>query len=321
MAKKQSKGGALKTDPPKSNVSKEVANWQRKYNDAVKTFKKQKPGSKEQEKWANIVKRWGAKSQIPNWEKALGNYKAPTPEEKFANMNAEDQRRAMEIDAMEQYRRMMDQASTFDPNKPFAGYEMGFGEARDKAYGDVMSQFNRSMEPEFQKQNAEFQQRMVDQGLDPNSGAYQAQYKALADAQNNARLNAQSQASQQAYQVQQQAFGQGQAATMMPFEQWQASKEPFILPYQQAGDVNLANIQGSWQQKMQAAQNAAAIHQANIGAGSAMNIERLRQDREDERRRRELLNQFPSGNQPKQPSFRDGVQSGLPSGILAGSTS
>lgn len=321
MAKKQSKGGALKADPPKSNVSKEVANWQRKYNDAVKTFKKQKPGSKEQERWAREIQRWGAKSQIPNWEKALGNYKAPTAEEKFANMKAQDQRRAMEIDAMEQYRRMMDQASTFDPNKPFAGYEMGFGEARDKAYSDVMSQFNRSMEPEFQRQNAEFQQRMADQGLDPASGAYQAQYKALADAQNNARLNAQSQASQQAYQVQQQAFGQGQVATMMPFEQWQASKEPFILPYQQAGDVNLANIQGSWQQKMQAAQNAAAIQQANIGASSAMNIERLRQEQENERFRRQQMGNYPSGNQPKKPNFGDGVQSGLPGGIVAGSTS
>lgn len=317
MAKKQSKGGALKADPPKSNVSKEVANWQRKYNDAVKTFKKQKPGTKEQERWAREVQRWGAKSQIPNWEKALGNYKKPTPEEKFANMNAQDQRRALEIDAMEQYRRMMDQASTFDPNKPFAGYEMGFGEARDKAYSDVMSQFNRSMEPEFQRQNAEFQQRMADQGLDPASGAYQAQYKALADAQNNARLNAQSQASQQAYQVQQQAFGQGQVATMMPFEQWQASKEPFILPYQQAGDVNLANIQGSWQQKMQAAQNAAAIQQANIGAGSAMNIERLRQDREDQRRQRELLNQYPSGNQPNKPTAVDGFKETFPIGVAS----
>jgi hypothetical protein len=318
MAKKKNKGGALKADPPKSNVSKEVASWQRKYHDAVKTFKKQKPGSKEQEKWARIVQRWGAKSQIPNWEKALGNYKAPTPEEKFANMSAEDQRRALEIDAMEQYRRMMEQASTFDPNKPFAGYEMGFGEARDKAYTDVMNQFNRSMEPEFQRQNAEFQQRMADQGLDPNSGAYQAQYKAMADAQNNARLNAQSQASQQAYQVQQQAFGQGQIAAMTPFEQWQASKEPFILPYQQAGDVNLANIQGSWQQKMQAAQNAAAIQQANIGASSAMNIEKLRQDREDERRRQQGLDQFPPGS-PKKPGFKEGVTSTLPSGILAGS--
>lgn len=317
MAKKQNKGGALKADPPKSNVSKEVANWQRKYNDAVKTFKKQKSGTKEQERWAREVQRWGAKSQIPNWEKALGNYKKPTPEEKFANMKAQDQRRALEIDSMELFRRNMELAGQFDPNKPFAGYEMGFGEARDKAYGDVMSQFNRSMEPEFQRQNAEFQQRMADQGLDPNSGAYQAQYKALADAQNNARLNAQSQASQQAYQVQQQAFGQGQAATMMPFEQWQASKEPFILPYQQAGDVNLANIQGSWQQKMQAAQNAAAIAQANIGAGSAMNIERLRQDREDERRRRELLNQFPSGNQPKPPGFKEGFKETAPIGVAS----
>ena len=321
MAKKQNKGGALKADPPKSNVSKEVANWQRKYNDAVKTFKKQKPGTKEQERWAREVQRWGAKSQIPNWEKALGNYKAPTAEEKFANMNAKDQRRAMEIDSMELFRRNMELAGQFDPNKPFAGYEMGFGEARDKAYGDVMSQFNRSMEPEFQRQNAEFQQRMADQGLDPNSGAYQAQYKALADAQNNARLNAQSQASQQAYQVQQQAFGQGQVATMMPFEQWQASKEPFILPYQQAGDVNLANIQGSWQQKMQAAQNAAGIQQANIAAAASRANTNAQIQADNDRFIRGQLNQYPSGNQPKQPSFRDGVQSGLPSGILAGSTS
>jgi hypothetical protein len=317
MAKKK-KGGALKTEPPKSNDSADVKRWKSKYNNAVANFKKAKPGTKEYKMWANDIKRWGPKTGIADWNKVLANYKQPTAEEKFANMKAEDQRRALEIDAMEQYRRMMEQASTFDPNKPFAGYEMGFGEARDKAYSDVMAQFNRSMEPEFQRQNAEFQQRMADQGLDPNSGAYQAQYKAMADAQNNARLNAQSQASQQAYQVQQQAFGQGQIAAMTPFEQWQASKEPFILPYQQAGDVNLANIQGSWQQKMQAAQNAAAIQQANIGAGSAMNIEKLRQDREDERRRQQGLDQYPTGSQ-KKPGFKEGVTSTLPSGVLAGS--
>jgi hypothetical protein len=319
MAKKKNKGGALKADPPKSNVSKEVASWQRKYNDAVKTFKKQKPGSKEQEKWARIVQRWGAKSQIPNWEKALGNYKAPTPEEKFTNMSPEDQRREMEVDAMEQYRRMMEQASTFDPNKPFAGYEMGFGEARDKAYTDVMNQFNRSMEPEFQRQNAEFQQRMADQGLDPNSGAYQAQYKAMADAQNNARLNAQSQASQQAYQVQQQAFGQGQIAAMTPFEQWQASKEPFILPYQQAGDVNLANIQGSWQQKMQAAQNAAAIKQANIAASTSRANTAADIASREEMFRQQQIGQYPTGEKPKKPNAADGFKQTLPSGVLAGS--
>jgi hypothetical protein len=66
---------------------------------------------------------------------------------------------------------------------------------------------------------------------------------------------------------------------------------------------------------MQAAQNAAAIKQANIGAGSAMNIEKLRQDREDERRRQQGLDQYPTGNQ-KPPGFKEGVKETLPIGIV-----
>jgi hypothetical protein len=136
----------------------------------------------------------------------------------------------------------------------------------------------------------------------------------MADAQNNARLNAQSQASQQAYQVQQQAFGQGQIAAMTPFEQWQASKEPFILPYQQAGDVNLANIQGSWQQKMQAAQNAAAIKQANIAASTSRANTAADIASREEMFRQQQLGQYPTGNQ-KPPGFKEGVKETLPIGI------
>jgi hypothetical protein len=230
----------------------------------------------------------------------------------------EQRAQALEMQAGQFYNRMMKGTEGFDPNRPFAGYEMGFGEARDKAYGDVMAQFNRSMEPEFQRQNAEFQQRMADQGLDPNSGAYQAQFKALADAQNNARLNAQSQAAQQAYQVQEQAFGQGQAAAMTPFQQWQASNQPFLLPMQQRGDMSLAQMQERARMQQIQAQNAAGIQQANIAAGTSRANTLAQIEAENERYRRENVGSYPAS--PKRPSnsFASGVMSTLPGGITGG---
>lgn len=320
MAKKKG-SGALAKEPSKGPQNTDQARWAEKYNNALRNLKKQKPNTNAYDRAVRELQRWGPKSGIANWDKPIKNYKPPTAEDKFARMTPEQRRNALTLQAEQGALDIMQQGQQFDINRPFAGYEMGFGEARDKAYTDIMNQFNRSMEPEFQRQNAEFQQRMADQGLDPSSGAYQAQYKALADAQNSARLNAQSQASQQAYQVQQQAFQQGQEASLQPLEFYKATFPMIQMPWEQAGQVNLANISGQYGLKQQAAQNAAAIQQANIAAQTSRANTQAQIEAENERYRREQLNQYPQGNPPKKPTFGQGVQSGVPGGILAGSQS
>jgi hypothetical protein len=313
--------GALAKDP-KGTADPKQAKALEMYNKGIKMLKKYEPGHPRRKIAENLVNRFGPQTGNANWNKGLqtkptGKTVKPSAEAKFKAMTPEKQREELTGEAGALALGNINFAQGFDPNKPFAGYEMGFGQARDKAYNDVMSQFNRSMEPEFQRQNAEFQQRMADQGLDPASGAYQAQYKALADAQNNARLNAQSQASQAAYDVQQQAFNQGQTSYNMPFN-WQQVQQPlFMTPWEQAGNVNLANVQAEAERKRQELANAGAARTAGIGAGATMANTQAEIAARERQWQRENVANIPN-QQPGQGGFWQGVQAGMPGGVAAG---
>lgn len=314
--------GALGKDP-KVEKDPKIAKALESYNKGIKMLQKYPEGHPRRAIAERLINSAGPLTGIKNWQTALQtkanpNAKSPTLEQKFKGMSPEDQRKMLTGEAGSLAWQNINAAQGFDPNNPFAKFQMGFGQARDKAYNDVMSQFNRSMEPEFQRQNAEFQQRMADQGLDPASGAYQAQYKALADAQNNARLNAQSQASQNAYDVQQQAFNQGQTSYNMPF-QWQQIQQPFFMtPWEQAGNVNLANIQAEAARKQQELQNAGAVRTAGISAGASIANTNAQIAAENDRAARDRVANIPNNQQPNNNTFGGGVTSTLPAGVTSG---
>ena len=314
--------GALAKDP-KGTADPKQAKALEMYNKGIKMLEKYEVGHPRRKIAENLINRSGPQTGNANWNKGLNtkpgkNAVKQTPEQKFKALSPEEMRTTLTGEAGALALGNINLAQGFDPNKPFTGYEMGFGQARDKAYSDVMAQFNRSMEPEFQRQSAEFQQRMADQGLDPASGAYQAQYKALADAQNNARLNAQSQASQTAYDVQQQAFNQGQTSYNMPFN-WQQVQQPlFMTPWEQAGNVNLANIQAEAARKQQELQNAGAARTAGISAGASITNTNATIAAENDRAARDRIANI-QNNQPNNNTFGGGVRSGLPGGVILGS--
>lgn len=316
---------ALRKDPKVESDPKKARALEN-YNKGIRMLKKYSADHPRRAIAERLIKSAGPLTGIQNWEKGLqtppgANAVKLTQEQKFKKLSPEKQREALTSETGAFIEQNINRGQSFDPNRPFVGYEAGFGQARDKAYSDIMSQFERTMQPEFQRQNAEFQQRMADQGLDPSSGAYQAQYKALADAQNNARLNAQSQASQQSYEVQQQAFNQGQAAANMPW-QWQQISQPyFMTPWEQAGNVQLANIQGEQRLKEQQLAGESARQVAGIGAGASMRNTQAQIEAEQERwRRQDIANMGQNQNQG-QGGFWGGVQSGLPGGVTAGGMS
>lgn len=313
---------ALNKDPKVESDSK-IAKAKEIYNRGIRMLKKYPPGHPRRAIGERLINQAGPRTGIADWNKALKTparkgAKPPSAEKKFADMTPEKQRDVLTDETGFMARENINRAQAFDPNKPFQGYEMGFGQARDKAYSDVMNQFERSMQPEFERQQKEFQQRMYEQGIDPQSGAYQAQAKALNDAQNNARLNAQSQASQQAYEVQQQAFNQGQASANMPW-QWQQIAQPFVMtPWEQAGNVDLANIQGQFGLEQAQLQGKSAREIAALNAATSRANTQAQIEAENERWRRENMNQYPPSNQGNRPGFPEGAQSSLPNGVISG---
>lgn len=196
----------------------------------------------------------------PKWQSQANKW--------FSKMTPDQQNRSMATQAGQQYNQMMSQYQGYDVNKGFSGYEQAFTDQLNKARDVVMNQFESRMGPEFEKQDAAFAQQMAEQGIDPNSGAYQAQYRAMKQAQNDARQSAQTQAFQLGSQYQQQGFEQGKEAYTTPATIWQATSTPWemqqkIALEQQAQQNQLA------QARMQ---TGASIASARIGAEASRDV-------------------------------------------------
>lgn len=110
----------------------------------------------------------------------------------------------------------IDYARDFDPTTFQGKYEPGFQEGMQREYDRVYSQFERKNQDLFAQQNQQLQQSLVERGLDPNSPAYQALTKQLAEQQTSARQDAQNAAWQQALGAQQQFFNQATGTALLP---------------------------------------------------------------------------------------------------------
>jgi len=242
-----------------------------------------------------------SKRQVP----PQGTPSAPpgSPEEAFRNMNLEQQNRETYEDAGSFYNQMMANAMQYDPRNPAAGYQQGFTDQLNQSRQTVMDQFERTMGPQFQREQQEFNQRMMEQGIDPSSGAYQAQYKAMMDAQNAQRMNAQAEAFKMGGQYQQQGFEQAVAGQRLPFEQWQlGGGDPWKAQY-------------DWMQKSKQAEldRQAAIRQAGISAGAGVRSAQISADASKYAANLNAINQG-YGNQQQQPDWRNAAITGLVAG-------
>ena len=156
-----------------------------------------------------------------------------------------------------QYLGYMQQQGQFQPGS--------FGEQMNKAYGDVMQQFQQTTGPQFQREQAEFAQMAAERGLDPNSEAYRSLQGQLSRRQDLARQQAMNQASQAAQAVQAQGFEQAAQQYQMP-AQMLGQFAPF---YGQMGeDVRQQNLL-AFQGQQGALDRATQIKLANIQAQAA----------------------------------------------------
>lgn len=181
-----------------------------------------------------------------------------------------------------------------------------FSSQLESARQNVMGQFERTMGPEFQRQQMELRQRMAEQGIDPNSGAYQAQMKMLNDSQNAARQNAMSQAFTQGAEYQQQGFTQNVTGRLLPFQIAQAGSKPWEMTY-------AAMIEAQQKEK----DRQAALQQARIGGGSAVNAAKLQADAMRDAAATQAMGQY--GQQPRPNPLSTAAQ-GLATGVSLGVT-
>jgi hypothetical protein len=312
------------TKAPKVEGDPKKAKALERYNTAVAKLKRLDLDDPRRNRWNNIINQYGPQTGKQNWQGALqtppGKKVHPrlSVDEEWKLMTPEQRTGALQRESGQLGAEVIQQGQQFDWTKGFGQYQEGFGAARDKAYQDVMNQFNQTMEPEFKRQNAELQQRLYDQGIDPVSGAYQAQVKQLADAQNSARQNAMGQASERAYAVQQQAFGQGQQAFMTPAQIWAATNQPYLTGLQQTGQIDLQKLQGQQAMEQAKLQGEQAKSVASIGAGASMANTQAQIAAQQEQWRRENIAALPQQPQSQGGGFGGGFMSALPVAITSG---
>ncbi len=130
--------------------------------------------------------------------------------------------------AGEAYQGVVDRFQNFDPYQMQQKYEPGFQQEMDRARQNVMGQFERRNQRQFEQQRTSLQQQIAERGLDPASPAAQELMRQQNEREDMAKQEAMSAAEQAAYSVQQQGFGQAGQLAMMPYEQWQAIQQPYI---------------------------------------------------------------------------------------------
>lgn len=171
---------------------------------------------------------------------------------------------------MNMFLQQMQQQGAFQPGS--------FQDQMNKAYGDVMQQFEMTTGPQFQREQADFAQMAAERGLDPNSEAYRSLQGQLSQRQDLARQQAMNQASMAAQAVQAQGFGQAAQQYQMP-GQMLGQFAPF---YGQMGeDVRQQNLLG-FQGEQGALDRATQLQLANIQAraargGGGLSFEQQRQ--------------------------------------------
>jgi len=160
--------------------------------------------------------------------------------------------------AGEAYGDVLERFKTFDPYQMQQQYEPGFQQEMERARQNVMGQFERRNQRQFEQQRTSLQQQIAERGLDPASPAAQELMRQQNEREDMARQEAMSAAEQAAYSVQQQGFGQAGQLAMMPYEQWGAIQQPYIAGIGAQYQAREAQLQREFEAAMRRGDRASA---------------------------------------------------------------
>ena len=265
QAKNRKNRGAMATDPKTPKTSKR-GNWQyngqwvNKEGYKVDGYGKRLPGQNKPFVPAN-KNPFAPKASTPTTQGPA----APTAQE-----NIEGGMQGLVQEGI-------NYARDFDPNTYQQQYEPQFEQGMQRAYDTIYNQFERKNQEQFARQNEQLQQSLVERGLDPNSPAYQALTKQLAEQQGSARQDAQNAAWQAAQGYQQQGYTQATGSALLPGQ----IASPYLELYGQGQQLEFTGSEADKQRQWQARQNqlemqnrlAIARRQGGGGGGGANSAE------------------------------------------------
>jgi len=219
---------------------------------------------------------------------------------------------------VEQFMQQIQQQGAFQPGS--------YQDMMNQAYQNVMNQYEMTQAPEFERQQAQFQQMAAERGLDPNSEAYKTMQQQLNQRQDFARQGAMAQAQQQAQAVQAQGFNQALQQYQSPTTMLGAFS-PFYSQFgQQQENLRQAELQREQMANQLAMQRMSSG--ATLGAAQAANFGKLSTEQALQQAELNRAQQFalanlqygPRAPEPLPPSPSAGNQfaAGLAQGTGAG---
>jgi len=278
-SKPVTRGGALSTSPSKPRTDPKVAQQKARntYLTTVRNLGNLTVGSPEYNAAIEIINKTGKQlgykegriNTAINKYAQKGTPGAPpgTPEAAFRGLTPEGQIQEVGTDALalgnEAYIREMERMRQGQPD---------FSSQLESSRQQAAAQFERTMGPEFERQQMQLRQRMAEQGIDPNSGAYQAQMKMLNDAQSNARQNSMDSAFQRGAEYQQQEFTQDVTGRMVPFQMMQAGADAWKLPYAARTQAEQEALNRASQERAARSGGGSAVAAARIQADAARDV-------------------------------------------------
>lgn len=188
--------------------------------------------------------------------------------------------------------RMGEYAGAFDPNTMQQNYEMQFNQEMDRYRQNVMSQFERRNQRQFEQQRLATQQQIAERGLDPASPAAQELMRQQNEREDLARQEAMSAAEQGAYGIQQQAFGQARELALTPGQIAQQFQDPFMarMGFQQQTQMQ----QGELEAQARQAELQRQFEAGQLDKRGEQELELLR--RQNQQRKWEVRNQPRGGS-------------------------
>ena len=167
----------------------------------------------------------------------------PSPEPQFQDMPFPQQVEEVVGSTGNVVSNMGDIAAGFDPRTMQQQYEMQFNQEMDRYRKNIMDQFERRNQRQFEQQRLATQQQIAERGLDPASPAAQELMRQQNEREDLARQEAMSAAEQGAYGIQQQAFGQAREQALIPGQISQQFQDPFLARMQQDAARELQRLE------------------------------------------------------------------------------
>lgn len=196
-----------------------------------------------------------------------------------------------------------------------------FGQQMEQAYGNVMQNFERTMGPQFAREQADFRQMAAERGLDPNSEAYRSLQQQVNQNQESQRQAAMSAAQTASQAVQQQGFNQAATQYQMPATMMGA----FAPFYNEMGEQQRFGQGLTWEQQKLQEQHRQQMEQLRLQGQIQRSMPRGDPNALTFAQRMEMLDRQMTneaairGNQPpqKEQSTGNAVTQGIASGVAS----